>query len=129
MPSRPPTHRAAGWKPFDQREAERKAAVDRQRRNDASRAMYRTTQWQALRKAQLAMHPLCQCDDCQEGMKRVTAATVVDHRRPHKGDPALFYDPANLRSMAKRCHDRKTAREDGGFGNRRKEVEPSSTGR
>jgi 5-methylcytosine-specific restriction protein A len=29
----------------------------------------------------------------------------------------LFWDRANWRAMSKQCHDRKTAREDGGFGN------------
>jgi 5-methylcytosine-specific restriction protein A len=72
--------------------------------------------WQKARKAWLAAHPLCACDDCDEGRKRTTLATVVDHRIPHKGDKALFWDSANWQSMAKACHDRKTAREDGGFG-------------
>lgn len=46
----------------------------------------------------------------------VRAASVVDHRRPHRGDMKLFWDRNNWQSMAKECHDRKTAREDGGFG-------------
>jgi prophage lambdaSa04, HNH endonuclease family protein len=29
----------------------------------------------------------------------------------------LFWDKTNWQAMSKRCHDRKTAREDGGFGN------------
>lgn len=29
----------------------------------------------------------------------------------------LFWDRTNWRGMAKVCHDAKTAREDGGFGN------------
>ena len=41
---------------------------------------------------------------------------VVDHVIPHRGDMKLFWDPENHRAMAKRCHDRKTATEDGGFG-------------
>lgn len=44
-------------------------------------------------------------------------ATVVDHRRPHGGDYALIYDWDNLQAMTKPCHDRKTAGQDGGFGN------------
>ena len=44
------------------------------------------------------------------------AASVVDHRVPHRGDMALFWDSSNWQSMAKECHDRKTATEDGGFG-------------
>jgi 5-methylcytosine-specific restriction protein A len=59
---------------------------------------------------------LCQCPDCQEGKIRLTPATVVDHRIPHKGDKQLFWDSTNWQAMSKPCHDRKTAREDGGFG-------------
>lgn len=72
--------------------------------------------WQKASKAYLAKHPLCQCPDCDEGRKRLLAASVVDHDVPHKGDMRLFWDSTNWRSMAKACHDAKTARQDGGFG-------------
>jgi len=62
-------------------------------------------------------HPLCA--SC-ERVAQVTAATVVDHIVPHRGDPGLFWDEANWQSMCKPCHDAKTAGEDGGFGNVRK---------
>ncbi len=120
MPNAPPVHRPPGWRPpaVAQREQTQRLAreTDRRRRNDSARALYKTARWGQLRAAQLALHPLCQCEACGEGLRRTTAATVVDHIRPHRGDEALFFDPANLRSMAKPCHDRKTAREDGGFG-------------
>lgn len=45
-------------------------------------------------------------------------ATVVDHVIPHRGDMELFWDSDNWQSMHKQCHDKKTASEDGGFGNR-----------
>jgi 5-methylcytosine-specific restriction protein A len=45
-----------------------------------------------------------------------TAANVVDHIKPHKGDQALFWCRDNWQSLCKRCHDYKTATEDGGFG-------------
>jgi len=35
----------------------------------------------------------------------VRAATVADHIQPHKGNPALFYDPANLQTLCKPHHD------------------------
>jgi len=38
-----------------------------------------------------------------------TAATVVDHVTPHKGDKVLFWDRLNWQALCKRCHDRKTA--------------------
>src|SRR2546430_12744082 len=49
---------------------------------------------------------------------RSTPATVVDHVVAHKGDARLFWDRSNLRALAKRCHDRKTAKYDGAFGRR-----------
>lgn len=75
--------------------------------------------WQLASKGFLRAHPLCQCEDCLEGKKRLLPAQVVDHHIPHRGDMALFWDASNWRSMNKVCHDRKTAREDGGFGNQR----------
>ncbi len=64
--------------------------------------LYGRKRWQALRDRQLAEQPLCEY--C---MRReiVEPATVVDHVKPHKGDEALFHDPANLQSLCKRCHD------------------------
>lgn len=38
-------------------------------------------------------------------MGRKRLATVVDHKVPHKGDEALFFNPLNLQALCKRCHD------------------------
>ena len=73
-------------------------------------------QWRKARLGFLAKHPLCECDECQAGAKRVMEATVVDHRIPHGGDLTLFWDRKNWTAMSKPCHDRKTALRDGGFG-------------
>ena len=54
---------------------------------------------------------------CVERAGQGYAATVVDHRKPHRGDAALMYAWTNLEAMTKPCHDRKTAARDGGFGN------------
>lgn len=78
---------------------------------DGSTARGYTYKWQQASKSFLDAHPLCQCEDCLEGEKRVTAATVVDHHIPHRGDMALFWDRSNWRAMAKECHDAKTQRE------------------
>ncbi len=32
-------------------------------------------------------------------------ATVVDHIKPHRGDPSLFFGAANLQSLCKWHHD------------------------
>ena len=76
-----------------------------------------TYRWKLARIAFLRAHPLCQCENCDEGRKRVMPASVVDHRIPHRGDYRLFWDESNWTAMAKQCHDAKTAREDSGFGN------------
>ena len=88
---------------------------DRKRASDPARKLYKTAQWLKLRQQKLSMNPYCECDFCV-GNKRRTLATVVDHKIPHKGDHALFFDYSNLRSLSKSCHDSKTATEDGGFG-------------
>ncbi len=57
--------------------------------------------WQALRAAHLQGQPLCvECG---------TLATVVDHIEPHRGNEQLLFDPANLQSLCRVCHGRKTA--------------------
>ena len=61
--------------------------------------------WQAARKQFLANRPLCV--ECQREGK-LTPATIVDHIKPHRGDPALFWDEKNWQPLCKKCHDRKT---------------------
>lgn len=66
--------------------------------------------WQKARETFLARHPLCcYCD--KRG--RVTAATVVDHIKPHQGDQTLFWDTDNWQALCKRCHDTDKAQEEG----------------
>ena len=61
-----------------------------------------TTAWDKARKAFLVSHPLCvMCE--QQG--HVTPATVVDHRIPHRGDMALFWDRDNWQPLCKPHHD------------------------
>lgn len=33
-------------------------------------------------------------------------APTVDHKRPHRGDLALFWDESNLQAVAKGWHDK-----------------------
>lgn len=103
-----------------------------QRRGSAASRGY-GSRWAKARETFLRQRPLCECDECQ-ALGRLEPATVVDHITPHKlkaaldgGDAdavraaqVLFWDSGNWMPMAKRCHDKKTAREDGGFGNRRR---------
>jgi 5-methylcytosine-specific restriction protein A len=87
----------------------------KQRYEQSGRKLYGLSQWQALRAAHLAAHPFCA--EC-ERVGLPVMAEVVDHIIPHRGDRGRFFDSGNLQSLCKQCHDRKTAREDGGFGNR-----------
>ena len=104
MATRSPVHQPIGA----QTETERRTAYDRTKVRH-----YTKRRWFHLRNAYLATHPLCECG-CGY------AATVVDHKRPHNGDDALLYAWDNLQALTKECHDRKTAKHDGGFGNVRR---------
>lgn len=64
--------------------------------------LYGRSRWQAMRQRHLAEHPLCVYCLMQE---IVEVATIVDHVIPHKGDEAMFFDPDNLQSLCKHCHD------------------------
>jgi 5-methylcytosine-specific restriction endonuclease McrA len=43
---------------------------------------------------------------------RVTAATVVDHRVPHQGDQALFWDRSNWAALCQTHHNSTKQREE-----------------
>jgi len=65
--------------------------------------------WKKAREAYLRKHPLClYCE--REG--RITAATVVDHIVPHRGDKAIFWDSSNWQPLCKACHDSVKAKEE-----------------
>ena len=68
--------------------------------------------WRKIRAAVLAAEPLCRI--CAS-KRRITAASCVDHI---DGD-AHNNDRANLQSLCSKCHNRKTATENGGWGNPR----------
>lgn len=68
-----------------------------------------TSEWEKARAAFLAEYP--RCIQCPE------PATYVDHDPPHKGDMAAFWNKSTWFPMCRRCHSRKTAAHDGGFGN------------
>jgi 5-methylcytosine-specific restriction protein A len=64
--------------------------------------------WQQARAHFLDRHPLCQLCHA-EG--RITAATAVDHRTPHRGNSRLFWDETNWQALCERCHNRKSRQE------------------
>ncbi|WP_341991858.1 HNH endonuclease signature motif containing protein [Azorhizobium sp. AG788] len=76
-------------------ERRRKAEADARR--PSARARGYDSQWDKARAAFLAHHPSCaRCG---------TAATVVDHVTPHKGDKRLFWSRENWQPLCKPCHD------------------------
>jgi 5-methylcytosine-specific restriction protein A len=89
-------------------------------RDKAITALYGVA-WRKARAHFLRSHPLCMCAECSAAGLLVPA-TVVDHITPHRGDVRLFWDQTNWQSLTKPCHDRKTARENGGFGRARIET-------
>jgi 5-methylcytosine-specific restriction protein A len=68
----------------------------------AYRHLYRSSAWRKGRLIFLAQHPLC--ERCK-AKGRITAATVVNHIKPHKGDITLFFAWSNWQSLCKSCHD------------------------
>lgn len=59
--------------------------------------------WRKARATYLREHPLCAM---HMEIGQVVQATVVDHKIPHRGDQALFWDRSNWQSLCKECHDR-----------------------
>ena len=65
------------------------------------RKLHHSRLWRRLRRMHLYKDPLClMCSE--EG--RISAASVVDHIIPHKGDEALFYDQNNWQSLCSHHH-------------------------
>jgi 5-methylcytosine-specific restriction endonuclease McrA len=77
----------------------------RETRSDEARAYrrwYGLAVWAKARNRQLRIKPLC--ERC-EPKGHLVPATIVNHRKPHKGDWALFIDPENHQSLCSDCHD------------------------
>lgn len=94
--------------PYGQRYCEEHKALHPEETRSASSRGYGRA-WQKASKAFLRSHPLC--EECMR-QGRYTKATVVDHIKPHRGDPALFWDQSNWQALCKRCHDHKTRTQD-----------------
>ena len=105
MPSKPPTHKPAHWKPREQREHERRKAIDEQRPGSAARGY--DAAWRKLRAVFLRQHPDCATPRCG------AMATDVDHIVSIRDRPDLRLDWGNLRSLCAPCHARRTARDQG----------------
>lgn len=74
---------------------------DLRHRTHPWRSLYRTPRWQEIRREQLSRFPLC--EPCRR-QGRVTAATTVHHKVPHRGNASLFF-AGPFESHCKVCHD------------------------
>lgn len=72
------------------------------------RKWYSLARWKILRMATFKRDRFrCQCgqSDCGR-VESNTRLLVCDHIKRHGGDPVLFWDPTNLQTLLKTCHDR-----------------------
>ncbi|TQR29405.1 HNH endonuclease [Brevibacillus brevis] len=100
---------------YCQKHTEEQVKTYNRHRGSSSERGY-DARWRKARTHFLSLNPLCV--HCRiEG--KAMAATVVDHIKPHKGDKILFWDRTNWQALCASCHSKKTAKEDGGFGNDR----------
>jgi 5-methylcytosine-specific restriction endonuclease McrA len=75
-------------------EKERKARFDKKRPTARQRGY--TAEWEKARKEYLAVYS--SCARCGQ------PATLVDHRKAHKGNQTLFWDRANWQPLCTHCH-------------------------
>lgn len=66
------------------------------------RRPYADRRWRKVARMVLSAHPLCAL--CLR-VGRQTAATVVDHIVPHRGDRVLFWSVDNLQALCFDCHN------------------------
>jgi len=70
------------------------------------RVWYKTARWQKLRWSTLVRDRFtCQMPGCGK-LEPNTSQLVADHKTPHHGDEALFWDENNLQCLCKPCHDK-----------------------
>ena len=79
-------------------------AKERERRTSTERGYGR--RWQASRLVFLSRPENALCRPClKKNPPQVTAATVVDHIKDHKGDHQLFWDESNWQPSCEHCHN------------------------
>lgn len=88
-----PVLQAGGWRTSDQTSAQRGYGY----------------KWQKAREQFLQQNPLCiRC----KAEDKITVATVVDHRIPHRGDQKLFWDRKNWDPLCTHHHSSDKQREE-----------------
>jgi len=76
---------------------------DYNRRRAESDRLYSTQRWRKLSIVYKKRHPLC-CECERNGLVRATE--IVDHIKPAKSHPELFWEWSNLRPLCHDCHNR-----------------------
>jgi 5-methylcytosine-specific restriction protein A len=66
--------------------------------------LYNTQRWKNLRRVKRQANPLC--ESCKDQGK-IKLMVLVDHIKPVRDGGAMF-DPKNLQSLCRECHDEKT---------------------
>jgi 5-methylcytosine-specific restriction endonuclease McrA len=76
------------------------------------RAWYKSRRWQKLRWFVLKRDLFtCKMVGCGR-IEPDTSKLVADHKTPHRGNEALFWDENNLQCLCKDCHDGMKQRQD-----------------
>lgn len=88
-----------------------KTEAERSRHRDQTqgwRSWYKTARWQRLRLKVLQRDGYtCQATGALlVGKHPAPNSPVVDHIRPHRGNPDLFWDEDNLQAVSKEYHDK-----------------------
>ena len=85
-----------------------KQAIDRERNaRNSLRSLYGTKRWADLKLATFVRDAYV----CQRsgvlciGKHPAPNSPVANHKIPHRGDLALFWDPANIETVTKEVHD------------------------
>ncbi len=105
-----PTPRCPNLQPCSRPGHERKPFATAQR----STTLYQSPQWKRESKAFLAEHPFCVAKGIGTESAYVICgqpATIVDHRIPHRGNEAAFWNQGNWQSLCVAHHQAKTGRE------------------
>jgi 5-methylcytosine-specific restriction protein A len=94
-----------------------KDEVERTQHRDTTqpwRAWYKTAKWQRL-KAKVHKRDLYTCQKTGvlvTGKYPAPNSAVADHKKPHRGDPVLFWDEDNIETVSKAYHDAEKQRQE-----------------
>jgi 5-methylcytosine-specific restriction protein A len=88
----------------------RKTDAEGHRKGDEGRSWYHLARWKhpvtGLRiRVLIRDNFTCQRVGCGK-YERNLSLLVADHKTPHRGDPALFWDEDNVETLCKPCHDK-----------------------